>query len=36
MRNLWRNAGAYIALLIVTLIFAIKQPGVFWMQGNQD
>ena len=26
MRNLWRNAGAYIALLIVTLIFAAIQP----------
>src|SRR5207247_3989782 len=26
MRILWRNAGAYIALLIVTLIFAAIQP----------
>src|SRR5581483_8806381 len=26
MRNLWRNAGAYIALVVVTLIFAIRQP----------
>src|SRR5690349_2722887 len=26
MRNLWRNAGAYIALVLVTLIFAAIQP----------
>ena len=26
MRNLWRNAGAYIALLVVILIFAVKLP----------
>lgn len=26
MRNLWRNAGAYIALVVVVLIFAIKLP----------
>src|SRR5579871_5210583 len=26
MRNLWRNAGAYIALVVVTLIFAARQP----------
>jgi ribose/xylose/arabinose/galactoside ABC-type transport system permease subunit len=26
MRNLWRNAGAYIALVVVILIFAIKLP----------
>lgn len=26
MRTLWRNAGAYIALVIVTLIFAAIQP----------
>jgi ribose/xylose/arabinose/galactoside ABC-type transport system permease subunit len=26
MPNLWRNAGAYIALVVVILIFAIRQP----------
>ncbi len=26
MRDLWRNAGAYIALLIVTLLFAVLTP----------
>ena len=26
MRNLWRNAGAYIALVVVVLIFAVKLP----------
>ena len=26
MRNIWRNAGAYIALVVVILIFAIKLP----------
>jgi len=26
MRDIWRNAGAYIALLIVTLVFAVLTP----------
>jgi len=26
MRDVWRNAGAYIALLVVTLLFAIRTP----------
>jgi len=26
MRDLWRNAGAYIALLVVTLVFAVLTP----------
>jgi len=26
MRNLWRNAGAYIALVVVTLIFSLIRP----------
>ncbi|MCW3053909.1 MAG: rbsC 1 [Chthonomonadales bacterium] len=27
MRNLWRNAGAYIALVVVILIFAVELPA---------
>ena len=26
MKNLWRNAGAYIALIVVTLLFTLIQP----------